>query len=56
MYIAGRYPEYKSQVARMLNEKGSSYLIDETKKFKQWILQKCSPGTKPSASSDDTSK
>ena len=47
MYIAGRYPEYKSQVARMLNEKGSSYLIDETKKFKQWILQKCSPETRP---------
>ena len=29
---------------------------DETKKLQQWILQKCSPETKPSASSDDTSK
>ena len=56
MYIAERYPEYKSQVARMLNEKGSAYLIDETKKFKQWILQKCSQKTKPSASSDNISK
>lgn len=33
MYIAGRYPEYKSQVARMLNEKGSAYLIEQTKQF-----------------------
>lgn len=40
MYIAGRYPEYKNQVARMLNEKGSTYLIEQTKQFKQWILQK----------------
>lgn len=40
MYIAGRYPEYKSQVARMLNEKGSAYLIEQTKLFRQWILQK----------------
>lgn len=39
MYIAGRYPEYKNQVARMLNEKGSAYLIDQTKLFKEWILQ-----------------
>lgn len=56
MYIAARYPEYKSQVARMLNEKGSAYLIEETKKLKQWILQKCSVETKLSDSSEDTSK
>lgn len=56
MYIAGRYPEYKNQVARMLNKQGSDYLINETKQFKQWILQKCSVVTKPSASSDDTSR
>lgn len=56
MYIAARYPEYKSQVARMLNEKGSAYMIDETKRFKQWILQKCSAETKPSDLSEDTSK
>lgn len=56
MYIAGRYPEYKSQVARMLNEKGSAYLIEQTKQFREWILQKCSLLTKPSPSSDDTSK
>lgn len=56
MYIAGRYPEYKSQVARMLNEKGSAYLIEQTKLFRQWILQKCSLETKPLNSSDDTKK
>ena len=56
MYIAARYPENKNQVARMLNEKGSAYLIEETKKLKQWILQKCSAETKLSDSSEDTSK
>ena len=56
MYIAGRYPEYKNQVARMLNKEGSSYLIEQTKAFRQWILQECSAATKPSVSSDDTSK
>ena len=56
MYIAGRYPEYKSQVARMLNEKGSAYLIEQTKQFREWILQKCSHVTKLSDSSDNTSK
>ncbi len=48
--------EYKSQVARMLNEKGSAYLIEQTKQFREWILQKCSHVTKLSDSSDNTSK
>ena len=56
MYIAARYPEYKSQVARMLNEEGSAYIIEQTKDFRQWILQKCSAETKLSDLSDDTSK
>ncbi len=54
MYIAGRYPEYKNQVARMLNEKGSAYLIEQTKQFKEWILRKFSPEMKPSNLSGDT--
>lgn len=54
MYIAGRYPEYKSQVARMLNDKGSAYIIEQTKQFKQWILQKFSPEKRPSNSSENT--
>lgn len=40
MYIAGRYPEYKRQIARMLNKEKSAYIIEQTKLFKQWILQK----------------
>ena len=47
MYIAGRYPEYKSQVARMLNDKGSKYIIEKTKEFKSWILQKFLQEKKP---------
>lgn len=54
MYIAGRYPEYKSQVARMLNEKGSAYIIEKTKEFKIWILQKFLPETKLSNSLETT--
>ena len=46
MYIAGRYPEYKNQVARMLNKESSEYLITETKKVTQWILQKFLPEKK----------
>ena len=46
MYIAGRYPEYKNQVARMLNKESSEYLITETKKLTQWILQKFLPEKK----------
>lgn len=46
MYISARYPEYKSQIARMLTEEGCAYIIDETKKLTQWILQKCSLVTK----------
>ena len=47
MYIAGRYPEYKNQVARMLNEKGSAYIIEQTKQFKEWILQRFSQEKRP---------
>ena len=56
MYIAARYPEYKNQVARVLNEKGCKYLINETKKLIGWILQKCSLETRPSILSDVISK
>ena len=56
MYIAGRYPEYKNQVARMLNKESSEYLITETKKLTQWILQKFLPEKKLSVQSGATSK
>ena len=47
-------PICQSQVARMLNEKGSAYIIEQTKQFKQWILQKFSPEKRPSPSSENT--
>ena len=56
MYIASRYPQYKNQVSASLNESVSTYILDETKKFKQWILQELSAATKSSPSSDATSK
>lgn len=34
------------KIARMLTEEGCAYIIDETKKLTQWILQKCSLVTK----------
>ena len=46
MYIAGRYPQYKKQVAATMGEQTSKYILDQTKKFQQWILQKYSEKTK----------
>ena len=56
MYIAARYPEYKRQVARMLNQQGSAYIIEQTKNFEQWIRQEFSAAMKPSDSSKTTSE
>lgn len=42
MYIAGRYPQYKQQVAANLGEQTSKYILEQTKQFQQWILQKYS--------------
>ncbi len=42
MYIAGRYPQYKQQVAATLGEQTSKYILEQTKQFQQWILQKYS--------------
>lgn len=46
MYIAGRYPQYKKQVAATMGEQTSKYILEQTKKFQQWILQKYSEKTK----------
>lgn len=46
MYIAGRYPQYKQQVASTLGEQTSKYILEQTKQFQQWILQKYSEKTK----------
>ena len=40
MNIEARYPEYKQNLAAHLNEQVSLDIIDKTKQFKQWILQK----------------
>lgn len=56
MYIASRYPQYKNQVYSSLNENVSSFILDETKQFRQWILQEFSAATKHLQSSADTNK
>jgi len=40
LYIAARYPEHKRKVAAMLNDEVCKTLIEDTKLFKEWILQK----------------
>jgi HEPN domain-containing protein len=40
LYIAARYPEHKRKVATMLNDEACKSIIENTKNFKQWILQK----------------
>ena len=55
MYIEARYPEQKDAAARMLNKDACDYIIKTTKELTQWIEERL-PGTKPSTSSDATSK
>lgn len=54
MNIEARYPDYKSNVARSLDEQKCREIINNTKQMQQWILQKCSVATKPSTSSETT--
>ena len=56
MNIQARYPEYKTGIALSLNGEKCREIIDETKQMQQWIIQKCSPATKPSSSSETTSE
>ena len=56
MNIEARYPDFKSGIARSLNEQTSRSIIDETKQLQQWIKGKFLPETKPSASSETTSE
>ena len=56
MYIAARYPEHKQRVAVALNEQACQGIIEQTKQFKQWLLQEYSAAMKPSSSSDNTSR
>ena len=54
MNIEARYPDYKSGVARSLNEENCRNIIEETKQLQQWIVQKCLLKTKPSDLSGNT--
>ena len=56
MNIEARYPEYKTGIARSLNEQSCRDIIDKTKQMQQWIVKKFSPETKLSASSETTSE
>ena len=38
--IQARYPEYKSQLAQILNQKECRYIIDTTKELQSWIKSK----------------
>lgn len=40
MNIEARYPRYKQEVAATLNEAVCSYILEQTKQIRQWILQK----------------
>jgi hypothetical protein len=56
MNIEARYPEYKTGIARSLNEQTCREIINETKQMQLWIIQEFSPETKPSSSSETTSE
>ena len=56
MYIAARYPEHKARLAATLNEQTCRNFVEQTKQFKQWILQEYSTATKHSASCNATSR
>ena len=56
MNIEARYPDYKRSIASALGEQKTHQIVEQTKQMQQWILQKCSPETKPSSSSANSSE
>lgn len=40
MNIEARYPQYKKEVAAKLNKDICKYILEQTQRFHQWILQK----------------
>ena len=40
MNIEARYPDYKREIAKALNEDIAKYILEQTKQFSQWIHQK----------------
>ena len=54
--IEARYPEDKEALAHTLTPQACQELIDETKHLTQWIKDELSAATRPSDSSDATSR
>ena len=54
--IEARYPEDKDELTRTLTPQACRQMIDETKQLTQWIKDELSAATRPSDSSDDTSR
>lgn len=40
MYIEARYPKYKQRVASTLNKQVCAYILEQTKKLHECLLQK----------------
>lgn len=40
MNIEARYPQYKKEMAAKLNKDICKYILEQTQRFHQWILQK----------------
>ncbi len=40
MNIEARYPDYKREVAKSLNENAAKHILEQTKQFLQWIHQR----------------
>ena len=54
--IEARYPEDKEALYNTLTPQACQEMIDETKQLTQWIKDELSAATRPSDSSDDTSR
>lgn len=54
--IEARYPEDKDALYRRLSKPTCRQIIDNTKQLTQWIIEELSVATKPSSSSDATSR
>ena len=54
--IQARYPEDKDDLYNTLTPQACQEMIDETKQMTQWIKDALSAATRPSDSSDDTSR
>ena len=56
MNIEARYPDYKRSVAKTLDGKRATRIVEQTKEIQQWILQKCLLEMKSSNLSENTNE